>query len=183
MVFSKVFDRRCTVHNFVALIFLLVTFFVSTVLAQEQNKKHAHAKQMVELMGLQKLVEKGLLVVEETFKLSVENSLKNTSVSPSMQKKIDSYQRQVLVLYSDALSWEAQEPMYIEAYQSLLSEVELEKMVALLKSDVGQKLIDSQKKVAVLTQQNMQNKMTSIKQILQVINVELRKSLSDTQSN
>ncbi|MDQ2835101.1 MAG: DUF2059 domain-containing protein [Acidobacteriota bacterium] len=143
-----------------ALLLALLLCLPSVSRADEASKR-AKAKELFAVLHLDKLTAQ---LMDQVMKQasSFSNQVDGGKMTPEMQTKFASFQKQVFDLLNAQIGWNAMEPQYEQVYAQTYTEEEMDAMLAFYKSPLGSSIVAKMPEATAKTNQVVQAKMVTI---------------------
>jgi hypothetical protein len=102
----------------------------------------------------------------------VQQALQGKTLAPGIKKIVDAGGAKVMAALNEGLKWEAFEPTFVEVYQAMLTQEEVDGIVAFYKTPAGKALIQKMPQLMQASGQRMQQQLGPLMQQLQQISQE-----------
>ena len=119
----------------------------------------ASIKELLKLTNAKSLVDNLGPQMQGMMKTTVRQATQGKTLTPQQQKAFDDMQTRMTAIYTQEMSWERLEPMYIRIYQGSFSQSEVDGMIDFYHSPVGHSMITKMPLV-------MQNMMVEIQKLI-----------------
>ncbi|MES2770461.1 MAG: DUF2059 domain-containing protein [Pseudomonadota bacterium] len=151
-------------------LFSCLNFFALPALAAERPVSEASVKRLLEVTNARKMLDGMMSQMDAMMKSSIKQAVPGQTFTPEQEMIMEETQGKVVSAMWDELKWEALEPMYIEVYQKIFTQPEVDGMLAFYKTKSGQAVIRKMPLVMQTTTQMMQSRMAPlIPKIQQII--------------
>jgi hypothetical protein len=137
---------------------------------QGQSTYRANIEEMLNLYGVEQQVAEYFYDIRKVY----ESKFQNVKATPDVVELVVDHRNKLFRMLNGLLSWEAQKEVYIDAYQSLLSEQDVADVVAFLKSDAGQNALAGQAAMQRLVEQHNHEQMQVMSPQIESITNELK---------
>jgi len=159
-------------------IIAFLTVAAATAFAAGTKPSEASVRELLQLSGAPKMIDmsRGQLVGMATG--VVQQALQGRTLTPEIKKIVSDNGAKVTALVNEALKWEAVEPMFIDIYQSQMTQEEVDGIVAFYRSPAGKALVEKMPAVMRASNQRMQQQlgpvMERVKQVQQETMLQLQ---------
>lgn len=162
------------------LLLALLSFFSTAAIAATDSHREA-AKALLDASESERIVDS----VYGQMDAMLANLSEQLNVPPEQQEILDRYNRRIIALIREEMSWAKMEPFMLDTYVQLFSEEELNQLTGFYLSPIGQKFIERMPKVMEAstryTQQMVEGYMPKLLAIQQELRQEIVRSTRDSQ--
>lgn len=144
----------------------------SAAFAADSKPSEASVKELLLLSGSPKILEMSKGQLATMAGGPVQQALQGKSLTPEIRKVVEGGQAKSMALLNDKLKWEAFEPTFVEIYQSMLTQDEVDGIVAFYKTPAGQAMIQKMPQLMQTSGQRLQQQLGPLMQQLQQISQE-----------
>jgi hypothetical protein len=150
----------------------------AAVFAAGTPPSEASVKELLSLSGSSKMIEMSKGQLAAMANGPVQHALQGHALTPEIRKIVEANGEKVSALLADALKWEAMEPMFVEIYQSAMTQDEVEGIVAFYKTPAGKAMVEKLPALMQASGQRMQQQlapvMEKLKQLQQQTALQLQ---------
>ncbi len=107
----------------------------------DQAGKEAKVEEFFRLAKMDETLRHTLDLVAAQMKSGAIQQIMGAKTSPDVKKSMDEMQDKLMVILSDAISWDKIKPDYVKLYADAYTEDELDGIVAFYKSPAGQAMV------------------------------------------
>lgn len=150
----------------------IFTIIASAALAAGAQPSEASVKELLQLSGSTKMVEmtKGQLAAMQNG--AVQPALQGHPLTPGVKKIVEANGEKAGALLSEALKWEAVEPIFVAVYQSTMTQEEVDGIVAFYKTPAGQAMVQKMPALMQASGQRMQQQLGPVMEKLKQLQQE-----------
>lgn len=162
-----------------ALLLALLLCLPSVGRADDASKR-AKAKELFTVLHLQRLTEQmmGQVMKQAT---SFSDQVIGDKMTPDLQTKLATFQKQVFDLLNTQIGWSAMEPQYEQLYAQTYTDEEMDAMLAFYKSPLGSSIVAKMPEVTAKTNQLVQAKMVTLQpEVIKMMQDFARNNASST---
>lgn len=143
----------------VPLVFFILIFSPLSTHAEDPKPTEQSVRELLAATEARKLLDSIMRQVDSSMRAGMQQALKGQTITSDQQKAIDNMQHKMMVIFTEELSWESLEPMYIQVYRDSFTQKEVDDMLAFYKSPAGQAMIKKMPVVLQNTMVQMQKRM------------------------
>jgi len=154
------------------LIFGLCLVISTVAFAADTKPSEASIKELLQLSGSTKMVEmtKGQLAAMQHGAL--QQSLQGHPLTPGVRKILEASSAKASVVLNDGLKWEAVEPVFVDVYQSTMTQEEVDGIVAFYKTPAGKAMVEKLPALMQMSGQKLQVQLGPIMEKLKSLQQE-----------
>jgi len=154
------------------LIFGLCLVISTVAFAADTKPSEASIKELLQLSGSTKMVEmtKGQLAAMQNGAL--QQSLQGHPLTPGVRKILEASSAKASVVLNDGLKWEAVEPVFVDVYQSTMTQEEVDGIVAFYKTPAGKAMVEKLPALMQMSGQKLQVQLGPIMEKLKSLQQE-----------
>lgn len=153
---------------------LLLTFCAAAaaLFAADTKPSEASVKELLLLSDSPRMLEMSKGQLAAMAGGPVQQALQGRSPSPEIRKIVEAGGAKIMGALNEGLKWEAFEPTFVEIHQSVLTQDEVDGIVAFYKTPAGKAMIQKMPQLMQASSQRMQQQLGPLVQQLQQISQE-----------
>ncbi|MFZ6843485.1 DUF2059 domain-containing protein [Undibacterium sp. RuTC16W] len=137
----------------IKLVFLLTLgVFLSNAHAEDTKPTEESIKQLFVMTNTGSLIQSVSSQLDAMMKSVRDKSLKGSKPTEEQEKALDKFQKKIVVIFKEEMSWDKLEPTFIKIYSDSLTQEEVDGMIVFYQSKAGIALI---KKMPTIMQSSM----------------------------
>lgn len=154
-------------HHFFMILALLC---VSSLCFADPNK--LDIQELLALSGSHQMVDMTKTQLNGVAQGPIQQALQGKTLTPELTKIVQDASERASKAINEGLTWEKVEPIFVEVYQSTLTQEEVEGIVAFYKTPAGKAMVEKMPQLMQLSGQKMQQQLGPLMQELQKIQQE-----------
>ena len=144
----------------------------SAAFAADIKPSEASVKELLQLSGSTKMVEmtKGQLAAMQNGAL--QQAVQGHSLTPGARKILEDSSARAGAVLNDGLKWESVEPIFVDVYQSTMTQEEVDGIVAFYKTPAGKAMVEKLPALMQMSGQKLQVQLGPIMEKLKKLQQE-----------
>ncbi len=146
-------------------------FSAATVFAAGAKPSEASVRELLVLSGSPRMIEMSKAQMTGMANAPVQQALQGHALTPEIKRIVAASGEKLSALVNEALNWAALEPIFIDLYQSAMTQEEVAGIVAFYKTPAGKAMVEKLPALMQASGQRMQQQlgpvMAKIKQTQQ----------------
>lgn len=144
----------------------------TSLVSADSKPLEASVKELLLLSDSPKMLEMSKAQLAGLAGSSIQQALQGKSLTPEIRKIVEAGNAKTLAMLTEGLKWEAFEPTFIETYQSLLTQEEVDGIVAFYKTPAGKAMVQKMPDLMQASGQRIQQTLAPMMQQLQQVQQE-----------
>ncbi len=145
----------------------------------DEAATRAKVHELITVMHMDRLMDQMMAVAKAQVQQAAAQAPGNENLTPEQKKILADYQEQSLKLVTDALSWNALEPAFVDLYSKTFTGEEIDGMVAFYKSAAGQAMLTKMPQLMAASMSLVQEKMAALQPKLKELQDQFMKQMTD----
>lgn len=149
-----------------------VIFSAATMFAAGTKPSEASIRELLSLSGSPKMIEMSKGQMTGMASAPVQQALQGHALTPEIKKIVADSGEKMSALVNEAMKWEALEPVFVELYQSAMTQEEVDGIVAFYKTPAGKAMVEKMPALMRTSGQRLQQQLAPVMQKIQQIQQE-----------
>jgi hypothetical protein len=141
--------------------------------------RRAKVGELITVMHMDRLMDQMMAAAKSQLEQAAAQMPGGDSLTPEQKKIMADYEEQSLKLVSDALSWNALQPNFIDLYSKTFTEDEIDGMVAFYKSPAGQAMLTKMPQLMTASMTMVQEKTVALQPRLKELQDQFMKRMAN----
>ena len=151
---------------------IMLCALVATLAAADTKPSETSVKELLLLSDSPKMLEMSKGQLAAMAGGPVQQALQGRSPTPEIRRILEAGGAKSMAALNEGLKWEAFEPTFVEIYQSMMTQEEVDGIVAFYKTPAGKAMIQKMPQLMQASGQRMQQQLGPLIQQLQQISQE-----------
>lgn len=140
-----------------------------SLLAADPRPSDASVKELLLLSGSPKMLDMSKGQLANMAGGPVQQALQGRSPTPEIRQIVEAGGAKIMTALNDGLKWEAFEPTFVELHQAVLTQDEVDGIVAFYKTPAGIAMVQKMPQLMQASSQRIQQQLAPLMQQLQQI--------------
>jgi hypothetical protein len=151
---------------------VFIALFATTMVAADIKPSEASVRELLLLSGSPRMIEMSKAQLTAVANGPVQQALQGHPLTPEIKKIVEANSEKVATLLNEGLKWEALEPMFVEVYQSAMTQEEVDGIVAFYKTPAGKAMVQKLPMLMQASGQRMQQQLGPVMEKLKQLQQE-----------
>ncbi len=144
----------------------------ASLVAADPKPSEASVKELLVLSDSPKMLDMSKGQLATMAGGPVQQALQGKALTPEIKKTVEAGGAKIMATLNEGLKWEFFEPTFVEIYQSMMTQEEVDGIVAFYKTPAGKAMVQKLPQLMQASGQRMQQKLGPLMQQLQQISQE-----------
>jgi uncharacterized protein len=151
---------------------LILCAAAATLVAADTKPSEASVKELLLLSDSPRMLEMSKGQLAAMAGGPVQQALQGRSPTPEIRQILEAGGAKSMAALNEGLKWESFEPIFVEIYQSMMTQEEVDGIVAFYKTPAGKAMVQKMPQLMQASGQRMQQQLGPLVQQLQQISQE-----------
>ena len=144
----------------------------STVYAADTKPSEGSVKELLAISGSSKMIDATKAQLNAFANGPVQQALQGHPLTPAIKKVVEENAEKSSAMLNDGLKWEKIEPVFVEVYQSTMTQEEVDGIVAFYKTSAGKAMVEKMPTLMQTSGQKLQAQLGPVVEKLKQLQQE-----------